>query len=90
MKKGNTVAQADYPELPTKLNYTSTWDKTPGFRVEENTDVHAVYTPISYGITYHLDGGTNSPNNPETYTVEDTFPLKAPTKQGVCVYRLDV
>ena len=82
VKKGNTVAQADYPELPTKLNYTSTWDKTPGFRVEENTDVHAVYTPISYGITYHLDGGTNSPNNPETYTVEDTFPLKAPTKQG--------
>ena len=82
VKKGNTVAQTDYPELPTKLNYTSTWDKTPGFRVEENTDVHAVYTPISYGITYHLDGGTNSPNNPETYTVEDTFPLKAPTKQG--------
>ena len=82
VKKGNTVAQADYPELPTKLNYTSTWDKTPGFRVEENTDVHAVYTPISYGITYHLDGGTNSPDNPETYTVEDTFPLKAPTKQG--------
>ena len=82
VKKGNTVAQADYLELPTKPFYTSAWDREPGFRVEENTDVHAVYTPISYGITYHLDGGTNSPNNPETYTVEDTFPLKAPTKQG--------
>ena len=82
VKKGGSVTEDSYPELPTKPNYTSTWDKTPGFRVEENTDVHAVYTPISYGITYHLDGGTNSPNNPETYTVEDTFPLKAPTKQG--------
>ena len=82
VKKGNTVAQADYPELPTKPNYTSTWDKTPGFPVEKNTDVHVVYTPMAYGIMYHLDGGTNSPNNPETYTVEDTFPLKAPTKQG--------
>lgn len=82
VKKGNTVTQADYPELPTKLFYTSAWDKTPGFRVEENTDVHVVYTPMAYDITYHLDGGTNSPDNPETYTVEDTFTLKAPTKQG--------
>ena len=82
VKKGGSVTEDSYPELPTKPNYTSTWDKTPGFAVEKNTDVHAVYTPISYGITYHLDGGTNSPNNPETYTVEDTFPLEAPTKQG--------
>ena len=82
VKKGNTVAQADYPELPTKPFYTSAWDRESGFAVEKNTDVHAVYTPISYGITYHLDGGTNSPDNHETYTVEDTFTLKAPTKQG--------
>ena len=82
VKKGGSVTEDSYPELPTKPNYTSTWDKTPGFAVEKNTDVHAVYTPISYGITYHLDGGTNSPDNPVTYTVEDTFPLKAPTKQG--------
>ena len=82
VKKGGSVTEDSYPELPTKPNYTSTWDKTPGFAVEKNTDVHAVYTPISYGITYHLDGGTNSPDNPETYTVEDTFTLKAPTKQG--------
>lgn len=82
VKKGNTVEQTDYPELPTKPFYTSAWDRESGFAVEKNTDVHAVYTPISYGITYYLDGGTNSPDNHETYTVEDTFPLKAPTKQG--------
>lgn len=82
VKKGNTVAQADYPELPTKPFYTSAWDRESGFAVEKNTDVHAVYTPLSYSITYYLDGGTNSPDNHETYTVEDTFTLKAPTKQG--------
>ena len=82
VKNGNTVAQEDHPTLPTKPHYTSAWDKEPGFTVEENTDVHTVYTPHLYGITYHLNGGTNSPDNPETYTVEDTFILKAPTKQG--------
>lgn len=82
VKNGNTVAQEDYPTLPTKPFYTSAWDRESGFAVEKNTDVHAVYTPISYGITYQLDGGTNSPDNHETYTVEDTFTLKAPTKQG--------
>ena len=82
VKKGGSVTEDSYPELPTKPNYTSTWDKTPGFPVEKNTDVHVVYTPMAYGIMYQLDGGTNSPDNPVTYTVEDTFPLKAPTKQG--------
>ena len=82
VKNGNTVAQEDYPTLPTKPFYTSAWDREPGFAIEKNTDVQAVYTPISYGITYQLDGGTNSPDNHETYTVEDTFTLKAPTKQG--------
>lgn len=82
VKNGNTVAQEDYPTLPTKPFYTSAWDKEPGFAVEKNTDVHVVYTPMAYGIMYNLDGGTNSPDNHETYTVEDTFTLKAPTKQG--------
>ena len=82
VKKGNTAAQTDYPNLPTKPYYHSTWDKEPGFTVEKNTDVHTVYKPIPYDITYNLNGGTNSPDNPETYTVEDTFTLKAPTKRG--------
>ena len=82
VKKGNTVAQTDYPNLPTKPYYTSDWDKAPGFSVEKNTDVHVVYTPIPYDITYQLNDGTNSPDNPNTYTVKDTFTLKAPTKSG--------
>ena len=40
----------------------------------------ASWTPVPYGITYDLDGGTHE--NPGTYTVEDTLTLKAPTRPG--------
>lgn len=33
--------------------------------------VAAYFKPIRYTITYELDGGTNSPDNPDYYTVED-------------------
>ncbi len=33
----------------------------------------AVFKPIIYTITYELDGGTNSPDNPDHYTVEDNY-----------------
>ncbi|MBP3577015.1 MAG: InlB B-repeat-containing protein, partial [Lachnospiraceae bacterium] len=36
---------------------------------------------VSYPITYHLDGGTVT-GNPTTYTVEDTFTLNNPSKNG--------
>ena len=82
VKKGGSVTAGDYPNLPDKPGYEAAWDREAHFPVNTNTDVKATYTAIKYPITYVLDGGTNSPNNPETYTVEDTFPLKAPTKQG--------
>lgn len=38
---------------------------------------------INYNITYHLDGGTNSPLNPTTYTVNSSpITLQEPTKNG--------
>ena len=41
------------------------------------------YTPTSYNINYILDGGTNHPDNPATYTIESpTITLKDPTKNG--------
>ena len=82
VKKGGSVTAGDYPNLPDKPGYEAAWDREAHFPVNTNTDVKATYTAIKYPITYVLDGGTNSPDNPETYTVEDTFPLKAPTKQG--------
>ena len=45
--------------------------------------LYAKWTPVSYGITYELDGGTNHADNPATYTVESNeITLKAPTKAG--------
>ena len=82
VKKGGSVTAGDYPNLPDKPGYEAAWDREAHFPVNTNTDVKATYTAIKYPITYVLDGGTNSPDNPETYAVEDTFPLKAPTKQG--------
>ena len=35
-----------------------------------------------YSITYHLDGGTNNVDNPASYTKNDEFPLRAPSKEG--------
>lgn len=36
----------------------------------------------SYTISYNLDGGTNSPNNPSTYNLESSFTFEDPTKTG--------
>ena len=40
----------------------------------------ANWTPISYSINYQLNGGTHT--NPDTYTIEDTLTLTAPTRPG--------
>ena len=35
----------------------------------------ANWTPIQYTVTYALNGGTNTANNPTAYNVESTFPI---------------
>ena len=46
----------------------------------------ARWSPRPYTITYNLDGGSNHPDNPATYTVEtETITLKEPTK-GVMIF----
>ena len=43
--------------------------------------LYAKWTPITYTITYNLDGGTA--DNPTSYTIEsDSFTLSNPTKDG--------
>ena len=44
-------------------------------------NVYAKCTPIVYSITYNYNGG-NDAGNPSTYTVEDTFTLNNPTREG--------
>ena len=48
-----------------------------------NRSYTATWTPTIYNIEYTMDGGTASPANPTTYTIETTtFTLTNPTKTG--------
>ena len=48
-----------------------------------DVELAAVFKIIKYTITYELDGGTNSPNNPDYYTVEDNcITFEDATKDG--------
>ena len=48
-----------------------------------NKTFTANWSVINYTITYNLDGGTNNPNNPSTYTIKtETFALGSPTKSA--------
>lgn len=46
-----------------------------------NKIFYAKWTSVEYNITYHLNGGENSPN-PAKYTVDDEIILKSPNKFG--------
>ena len=49
----------------------------------KNVEIQAVFSPITYKIIYNLDGGTNHPSNPSTYTpASEKITLAAPTKDG--------
>ena len=48
--------------------------------VKESTTYYAHWTRVSYNITYDLDGGVNSDENPSTYTIDDEITLINPTK----------
>ena len=70
----------DYIELnpPIKEGYTGSWQE--GSIIELGTigelTFTAQWTLINYSITYILNGGSNNPDNPVTYTIEDYFELK--------------
>lgn len=76
---------------PTKTGYTfDKWVTADGGStaydftkaVTGKTSVYASWTPVSYSITYILDGGTAA-GNPADYTIESgAITLKNPTKTG--------
>ena len=47
-----------------------------------NISVIAKWEIETYTITYELDGGSNHLDNPATYTINDEYPLKNPTREG--------
>ena len=79
---------------PTKEGYNFTgWTGSNGNTPNTNVTIQigtegeltfeAHYTPINYNITYELNGGTVSPENPTTYNIETpSFTLNNPTKEG--------
>ncbi|MCM1272425.1 MAG: InlB B-repeat-containing protein [Clostridium sp.] len=44
--------------------------------------LYAQWTAHEYTITYELNGGTNNKKNPESYNVEKSFKIYAPTRDG--------
>ena len=51
-----------------------------GSGIQENITLYASWEPVTYHITYDLNGATGSHNNPLDYTVEtETFALDDPT-----------
>ena len=76
----------DVPTKTADASYTYTfagWDKDVR-NVDGNEIYTATYTenPIEYNIIYELNGGTNSENNPDKYTVESNIALEDAIKTG--------
>ena len=83
---GNTISA---PVDPTRTHYEfDGWytneelTQKYNFKPTKSITLYAKWTPVEYGIEYILNGGTNSKDNPGTYTVEDKFELCAPDKVG--------
>lgn len=86
--------KATKPETdPTKVGYEfKGWYEDPEndeneFNFEtlitENKELTAKWMPVEYTITYELNGGTNSDQNPATYKItDDPITFKEPTKEG--------
>ncbi len=80
-------------KAPTKANYTfAGWYDNAEFTGSAVTSItttesgakefYAKWTDASYGITYHLNGGTNATENVASYTYGKGLSLKAATKEN--------
>ena len=91
--KNTDTENLELPTAPQKAHYEfAGWFKnaelteaanTIDVSANENLVFYASYVPVTYVITYSLDGGTNAEGNPATVTVEDLpLTLAAATKDG--------
>lgn len=84
---GDTFNVVVMPDTGYELDYISVngepIEGTAFSMPKRDVEVTAVFKPVVYKITYELDGGTNAPDNPASFTVEDgTVEIAAPTKSG--------
>ena len=88
-----TIEQSIALLAPTRDFYTfAGWYESDNFEGNAITEIaegsygnktfYAKWTPITYDISYVLNGGTNNAENPSTYNTEISVELKAPTKAG--------
>ena len=68
-------------ELKIDGNTVTTASSYEFTNVSNSHTITANFSPISYTISYNLDGGTVS-GNPTSYTIEDAMTLVNPTKDG--------
>ena len=74
------VINANKTLVPSVNNWT---DSNGRWLLTSNALLTANWTPTNYTITYNLDGGSVSPSNPASYTIEDsTITLNNPSKVG--------
>ena len=86
-----------YGTIPAarRTGYTYEWYSNPSFpenalvtaetivKIPADHELWAKWTPITYTISYNLDGGKETSYNPTSYTVEsDPIKLNEPTKTG--------
>ena len=81
----NNPTKAGYDFAGWKLNGVG--DAMMTVTIAQGSTGHLAYTatwtPTVYNIVYTMDGGTATPANPTTYTIETaTFTLTNPTKTG--------
>ncbi|HEY8390369.1 MAG TPA: InlB B-repeat-containing protein, partial [Clostridia bacterium] len=78
-KIGFEFESATLNDEPVTLNSDNTFTVV----VTEDVNFYVVFKAIDYTITYVLNGGTNNPENITTYqSINATFDLKDPTKEG--------
>ena len=97
LKDGETWASGEIqeesavnaPENPEKDGYTFNGWKVNGEFVSfpytvltDTTFIAGGFKPITYIVSYELNGSENDESNPETYNIEQAYTLKNPTRTG--------
>lgn len=78
---GTTISS---PGTPSRTGYTfAGWSPSLPRTISVDTTFTAQWTPITYSISYTLNGGTNNPSNPTSYNIEQTpITLLDPSRSG--------
>ncbi len=78
-----TFMCAENTSLTATVNATVTSSSEPyAANVTFNSRSYSYVAPVTYSITYMLNGGTNAASNPNTYRDDETVTLSDPMRTG--------